>query len=591
MDPKSRRDQLFRIHSALRSADNLRPDEAFDELVKLYRLWVEMGAVEVDRALARRFGVELSPIALQAASGSLWRLLDGAGDGIGGELFQELADVAVRSGLGQYFTPTPVAQAMADFLDPQPGEHWMDPFLGSGLLLGAVALAADGPLHLYGCDLDKRVIRVAELEAELRHSESPLRAAQLSALEPPAKVLASVDAPEGGVCGIVTNPPFGAVDMNVDSAKGFELAQDRLTPIEVLAVEQCLQLLAPGGRMGIVLPQSVLSNKRLQYVREYLRTYSQIDAILSLPGEAFSMFEGVGKASVVFATNTASAKRSVWFGRSTSVGWDTTGRLSHDEDVRAVAKALRDRTTLLGSAEGRPLHADMDRNITAEWQIRAVGDGSPLGELAERIFLGKTPARALYGSKQEETAIRVLKVGNLTGSGVDWTDGERSYARFKKTPTDRLLQIGDIVLTAAAHHPRYIGAKVDLIDSFPPGWDGRCLPSGELLVIRLTENEALRMALLLWLRCSDGRAAIQACVTGQTAHLHPEYVAEVRLPNTVVSADLSVAAGLLVRSLESRRVSEELQAEANEHFTRLVHHVADEAEQSEIEPLRSLQPV
>ena len=33
-----------------------------------------------------------------------------------------------------------------------------------------------------------------------------------------------------------------------------------------------------------------------------------------------------------------------------------------------------------------------------------------------------------------------------------------------KTPTDRLLQIGDIVLTAAAHHPRYnIGAKVDLI--------------------------------------------------------------------------------------------------------------------------------
>ena len=68
----------------------------------------------------------------------------------------------------------------------------------------------------------------------------------------------------------------------------------------------------------------------------------------------------------------------------------------------------------------------MDRNITAEWQIRAVGDGSPLGELAERIFLGKTPARALYGSKQEEAAIRVLKVGNLTGSGVDWTDGERS---------------------------------------------------------------------------------------------------------------------------------------------------------------------
>ena len=150
MHPKSRRDQLFRIHSTLRSADNLRPDEAFDELVKLYRLWVELGAVGVDPTLAQRFGIGLSPIALQAASSSLWCLLDGANDGLGADLFQELADVAVRSGLGQYFTPTPVAQAMADFLDPQPGEHWMDPFLGSGLLLGAVALAADGPLHLMG---------------------------------------------------------------------------------------------------------------------------------------------------------------------------------------------------------------------------------------------------------------------------------------------------------------------------------------------------------------------------------------------------------------------------------------------------------
>ena len=80
-------------------------------------------------------------------------------------------------------------------------------------------------------------------------------------------------------------------------------------------------------------------------------------------------------------------------------------------------------------------------------------------------------------------------------------------------------------------------------------------------------------------------------MTGQTAHLHPEYVAEVRLPRPVVSTDLSVAADLLVRSLESRRVSEELQAEADAHFTRLVNDVADEAGPSETEALRSLQPV
>jgi type I restriction enzyme M protein len=570
LDPRARREQLFRIHSALRSADNLRPDEAFDELAKLYRVWIEAHPDSIDTGLANRFGIRLSEVALDAACPPLWSLLSAADDGVGADLFQELADVGVRAGLGQYFTPAPVAKAMLEYLVPSAGEHWMDPFLGSGLLLGAVALTSVGPVHLHGVDLDQRVIHLAELEARLRHPHAPLSAAQFSALERPSAVLDVVGAPEEGVDGIVTNPPFGAVDLNNHGANGFVLAQGRRTPIEVLGLEQCLRLLKDGGRLGIVLPQSVLSNQRLQHVRRFLRERSTIDAVLSLPGEAFSMYEGVGKASVVFLTKKETSGGAVWFGRATSVGWDSTGRRDAAEDVCLTAQRMRDHETVSGVVDRREQSPLMDRNLTAEWHLREVGDGMALSELSERIFLGKTPPRSQYEEKEAHGVLRVLKVGDLTGHGVNWSDKDRSYAKYARAPADRLLKSGDIVLTAAAHHPKYIAAKVDLVDVLPKGWEDRCVPSGEVLVIRPRPVALDPRVLLLWLRSIDGRGALQACVTGQTAHLHPDYVAEVRVPEGLTTADMSVATTLLSQSLEARRNFEELEARATRQFEELL---------------------
>ena len=39
---------------------------------------------------------------------------------------------------------------------------------------------------------------------------------------------------------------------------------------EVLFIERCLNLLKPGGRMAIVLPEGVLNNPKLQKVRDYV---------------------------------------------------------------------------------------------------------------------------------------------------------------------------------------------------------------------------------------------------------------------------------------------------------------------------------
>jgi len=570
---RTRREAIFRVHSILRSADRLRPDEAFDELVTLYDVWIEHGPLEVKEIKALQPRVGLSESAIENVVPVLWRVLGECDGAVGADLFQELVDVGIRSGLGQYFTPRPVAQAMAEFLRPRAGEVWLDPFCGSGLLLGEVALSARGQLTLLGIDIDPRVLHLASVEAKLRHPESKLHVTLGSALDAPDAVLGALSS-KCGVDGIVTNPPFGAVDLRGDGARNsFDLARKGSTPIEILGLEQSIRLLRKGGRLGIVLPQSVFSNKNFEYVRAYLRDRVTVTGVLSLPPESFAMFKGVGKASVLFLKKDYTISRSVWFGRSICIGWDSTGREIGPADIVEVATAMRQHRTIPGKVEHR-LGADIVRNMSAEWNLRHEAVGVRLADLVETVFTGRTAPRSAYCEPDAAGNVyRTIKVKNLTGTGLDWSPGDRGFAIFKRIPDEVALQINDIVLTATAHHPRYIGAKADIIDVLPEGWESRCVPSGELLVIRPRPDGIDPRVLLLWLRSDEGRAAIQACITGQTAHLHPAYVLDIVVPEAVLAADASEATRTLMAALAARREAERLEADATRAFERAVGNV------------------
>jgi len=56
---------------------------------------------------------------------------------------------------------------------------------------------------------------------------------------------------------------------------------------EILFIERCLELLKPGGRLGIVLPEGVFNNPSLAYVREFCEDRAFICAVISLPQETF----------------------------------------------------------------------------------------------------------------------------------------------------------------------------------------------------------------------------------------------------------------------------------------------------------------
>lgn len=69
---------------------------------------------------------------------------------------------------------------------------------------------------------------------------------------------------------------------------------------EVLFIDRCLNLLKPGGRLGIVLPEGVLNNTNLQNVREYFEGRAKILLIVSIPQDVFMAAGATVKPSLMF---------------------------------------------------------------------------------------------------------------------------------------------------------------------------------------------------------------------------------------------------------------------------------------------------
>jgi len=120
---------------------------------------------------------------------------------------------------------------------------------------------------------------------------------------------------------IVTNPPFGSKIPIKDPhiLEQFEIGYiwerdgdiwaktDRLqssVPPEQLFIERCLQLLKPGGRMGIVLPDSILGAPGLGYIRHWLIRNTHIIASIDLHADTFQPKNGTQTSILMLQKKT-----------------------------------------------------------------------------------------------------------------------------------------------------------------------------------------------------------------------------------------------------------------------------------------------
>jgi type I restriction enzyme M protein len=94
-------------------------------------------------------------------------------------------------------------------------------------------------------------------------------------------------------------------------AKGWEQVGATIDPA-VLFIDRCLQLLKPGGRLMIVLPDGILCNSGDRYVREYIMGKKDeqsgefvggkaiVKAVISLPSDCFQLSGANAKTSILY---------------------------------------------------------------------------------------------------------------------------------------------------------------------------------------------------------------------------------------------------------------------------------------------------
>ncbi|MHC4459824.1 MAG: N-6 DNA methylase [Planctomycetota bacterium] len=313
----------------------------------------------------------LDPPTLHYVMGELdFSIMDAESDPIG-DAFEIFIGSESRGNAGQFFTPRSVTNLLVQALDPKPHEKVLDPACGAGGFLSSVCahLEKQGVApkqtskHIYGIDKDAYLAQLAIVHIVLLTGGHPTVINGDSISLKNGKKDIREYLPKDGVDVILTNPPFGVriVAASPEVLKTFDLAHkwakdpktglfgpsDKVqinVPPQVLFVERCLSLLKQGGRLGIVLPESIVSNKSYRNVVEYLLKNADIHAVIGMP-EALFKTSGKGgthtKTCLLVATKNG-AKRTrnsetVFMAEAKWCGQDSRARIIPHNDLPDIS--------------------------------------------------------------------------------------------------------------------------------------------------------------------------------------------------------------------------------------------------------------
>lgn len=573
MDSRALGQLYSRAHDRMRDIDGLHPQEAFDELLKFLLI---QESLETTRPPSRDVAAhilrhhfncqikQLSPWAERLWQDAQLRLSDQTLS----ELRGMFADIQlttlpldtrssalrtfltpeIRRGLGIFLTPDDVARAMVEIAAPGPADTILDPACGSGtFLLETVRYmkerpAPKEPITVYGIDKNPRMLLLAELNLG-RNQAVRFRGECVDSLRQLGRNDSSpLDIGRDSVDLILTNPPFGVtVTRNTGTPDFLGLVQptENRVPSEIMFLQLCLHLLRPGGQLGIVLPRSVLTNERLAKHRTEIDNIGHLTHIIDLPTETF-VATGAQTTTVAAFFRKHMAKKSkttsVKVCTVTNVGVDATGRKRRGNQLPTLAKSLTEQ------AHGGTFRTTVYDGISTDATLQGAAPllfrrllhrgKRTLRQYVEIANTGRTPSRSAYA----ETGAFILKVGNLTGRGIDWTPRDRNFVSAaeggrRATSKQLSLQIGDLLLTASAHASKYIAKKSDVLAHIPNEYQSsdKVTFVGELVRIRPAEDVD-PFVLLAAIRHPDVRDDMQASVRGQTAHLNPKDMLAVGVP-------------------------------------------------------------
>lgn len=311
-----------------------------------------------------------------------------------GRAFETFMGSFFRGNFGQYFTPREIVKFIVDVLPITQDSKVLDTSCGSGgFLLYALNKVREQateyyPNHnndvrqhdrwfkhwhdfaeknLFGIEINEQISRAAKMNMII-HDDGHTNVITSDGLVSDEDIFAKTSN-QGFTYGtfdfIITNPPFGSTIRQSEQAylKTYQLGkkeEDWLAvkalpentrdgqSTEVLFIEQDYKFLKEGGYLAIVLPDGILTNSSMQYVRTQIEDWFRIVAVVSMPQTAF-------------AANGAGVKSSVLILRK----W------KKEETDKLVQTKKNIEDTLLNDSNYLALRTQWDKEIKQKQKLKA----------------------------------------------------------------------------------------------------------------------------------------------------------------------------------------------------------------------------
>lgn len=295
-----------------------------------------------------------------------WYMMEGDFKGAIYEGILEKNGQDKKSGAGQYFTPRALISAIVDVVDPKINETVMDPCCGTaGFLLASYEhmrkqskdvekqkfLKNDA---LHGADNTSLVVTLASMNLYLHDigiNKSPI-----------AYKDSLIDTTDDMYQVVLTNPPFGtrpqgSVEVSANRPEFIKTSDN-----QVNFLQHIMSIVKTGGRVGVVLPDSVLTDTgATEKVREKLMKDFNLHTILRLPTGIFYA-NGV-KTNVLFFDKGEPTK-DIWV-------YDYRTGIKHTMATKPMTRAHLDEFVecyCSGHMEDRKPIYDKDTNPNGRWR-------------------------------------------------------------------------------------------------------------------------------------------------------------------------------------------------------------------------------
>lgn len=293
---------------------------------------------------------------------------------------------AGRNG-GEYYTPRPLIRAIVRVVNPKIGETVYDPACGSaGFLCEAfnymekqVKSTHDARVLQEQTFFGKEKKPLPYIIATMNMIFHGVAAPNIIRGNTLAENLSQVQEKDRKNV-ILANPPFGGSERG-EVLQNFDL---RTSETAYMFMQHFIKMMKTGGRAGIVIKNTFLSNGDAAPLRKLLMEQCNLHTILDLPS---GVFQGAGVKTVVLFFDKGTPTQKIWYYQLTpGRNLGKTNALNEDDlaDFEQKFKTRED-SEVSWTVDVSSLGDDCDLSVKNPNKVEEVDERTP-SEIAQSIF-------------------------------------------------------------------------------------------------------------------------------------------------------------------------------------------------------------